>query len=116
MGSSFPPFIEALPEADLPIPGVWTRFLQSERGQVVFFRIPAGSAVPPHSHGAQWGLVVSGRVELVVDGVAREYGPGENYYIPAGAVHTARCLTDVEAVDFFADNDRYKPKTPVSAG
>lgn len=110
MGSSFPEFIKALPETDIKAPGVWTRYLQADRGQVVFFSIPEGTTVPPHSHGAQWGIVVSGKVELTIEGDAKVYGPGDSYFIPEGAIHTAKPLTDVEAVDVFADVDRYRPK------
>jgi len=45
--------------------------------------------VPPHRHGAQWGVVLAGRMELTLGGKTEYYGPGQTHYIPAGVEHTA---------------------------
>lgn len=73
---------------------------------------PVGE-VPPHSHGAQWGVVVEGEMMLIPlcgTGETRSYRKGEAYFIPAGAVHSARFNSRVFVIDFFADPDRYKAK------
>ena len=48
--------------------------------------------MPPHTHGGQWGIVVSGPLHLTVDGEATTYDPGETYEIPSGAEHSADFL------------------------
>src|SRR3712207_7991486 len=38
------------------------RMISGQHGQAVFFRAEREFEVPPHSHGAQWGIVVTGRL------------------------------------------------------
>jgi quercetin dioxygenase-like cupin family protein len=33
---------------------------------------------------------------------------GDSYHIPEGVVHSAESLTDLRAIDFFIEPDRYK--------
>ena len=107
--SGYPPMITRLPEAEVPVPGVRAWISQGVEGQVAFFDIEPGGEVPLHSHGEQWGIVVSGKLELTIGGDTRVYEAGGSYYIGDGVVHSANCLTDVAAIDFFADPERYKP-------
>ncbi len=103
-------FIKALPQADIPMPGPLAYLLSGGPCQVVFFELPAGSAVPPHSHGAQWGIVVDGEIELTIAGQTRTYRRGDAYHIGAGVEHSARVLSDCRAIDVFADADRYQSR------
>jgi quercetin dioxygenase-like cupin family protein len=106
----FPDWMYGLPEVDAPFTGLEGRLLSSPHGQAVFFRANKEFEVPPHAHGAQWGIVVTGRLHLSVDGEARTYVPGETYDIPAGAEHTARLEAGTCVIDVFQDPDRYTPK------
>jgi quercetin dioxygenase-like cupin family protein len=110
MKTPYPGFIDQLPEADTPFEGVYSRLLQGTDQQAAFFELPEGFVIPPHSHCAQWGLVVSGELELTISGVTKLYGPGDEYYIVNDEVHEARALTKVRAIDFFNDSGRYKAK------
>lgn len=107
-----PEMITRLPEADLPFPptALKTGVLQSEHGQLVFFQIYKDVEIPPHSHKAQWGIVLEGEIEMTVGGVTRTYGPGSTYYIPAGVVHSAKVPAGAKAIDFFEEPDRYRVK------
>ena len=107
----FSEMITGLPDVDMPVPGVRGRLSQGKDHQIVFFEIEPIGVIPLHSHGAQWGIVVEGEMELTIGGETRRYGPGDSYAIPAGVEHGARFLTRVRAIDVFADADRYKPKT-----
>ena len=49
----FPPFIENLPELDLPYAGVTGYLLQGEATQAVFLHFAEDVEVPAHSHRAQ---------------------------------------------------------------
>ncbi len=107
---AYPEFITQLPQVDIPLPGVRGWISQAPNQQVVFFDIDPIGEVPPHSHGDQWGIVVEGEMELTIDGTTRRLGPGDSYFIPAGATHGAKFLSHFRAIDVFADADRYKAK------
>ena len=109
-GRCFPDLVRGLPEIDVPVAGVTGWLLQGKERQLVFLDIEAGVAVPPHRHGEQWGLVIQGEMDLTVGGVTRRVGPGDWYHIPDQVEHGAVFLTRVQAMDFFADRDRYRPK------
>jgi quercetin dioxygenase-like cupin family protein len=108
--SPFPDWMDDLPEVDTPFTGLEGRLLSSPHGQAVFFRADREFEVPPHVHGAQWGIVVTGRLHLSVDGEAGTYEPGETYDIPAGAEHSALLEAGTCIIDVFRDPDRYDPK------
>jgi hypothetical protein len=106
----FPDWMDGLPEVDTSFTGLEGRLLSSPHGQAVFFRADGEFEVPPHAHGAQWGIVVAGNLELTVDGETGTYVPGETYDIPAGAEHSARFEAGTSVIDVFQDPDRYSPK------
>ena len=103
-------WIEDLPEVDTPFTGLEGHMISGPHGQAVFFRAEEEFEVPLHSHGAQWGIVVTGRLRLTVDGEARTYEPGETYDIPPGAEHSARLEAGTCVIDVFQEPDRYSPK------
>lgn len=106
----FPGWMGDLPEVDTPFSGLDGRLLASPHGQAVFFRAEEEFEVPAHSHGAQWGIVVSGRLHLTVAGESAVYEPGETYDIGAGEEHSARLEAGTCVIDVFQDPDRYGPK------
>jgi quercetin dioxygenase-like cupin family protein len=103
-------WIQNLPQVDTPFEGLEGRMISGPDGQAVFFRAAERFEVPPHAHGAQWGIVVTGRLHLTVDGEPATYEPGATYDIPAGAEHSAVLEADTCVIDVFQDPDRYSPK------
>jgi quercetin dioxygenase-like cupin family protein len=106
----YPDWIEDLPQADTPFAGLRGPMMSSPHGQAVFFSADEEVEVSPHSHGAQWGIVVTGRLHLTVDGEAGVYEPGETYNIPDGAEHSARLEAGTKVIDVFQETDRYSAK------
>jgi quercetin dioxygenase-like cupin family protein len=106
----YPEMIEELPDVDLALEGVRGKLLQGADRQVVFFDIEPVGAVPLHRHGAQWGIVVEGEMELTIDGVTRTHRRGDSYFIPAGAEHGAKFNTAVKVIDVFEEKGRYRQK------
>jgi quercetin dioxygenase-like cupin family protein len=111
MPDLYPEMIECLPDADIPFKGVHGKLLQAGDYQVVFFDIEPIGEVAPHSHGAQFGFVLDGEMDLTIGGKTETRRKGDYYFIPAGVVHSATFRTRVRVMDMFAEPDRYKPKS-----
>lgn len=103
-------FIESLPLADIPIPGITAKLLQAEGRQVLFMEFREGVTVPEHAHDAQWGVVLAGQLELTIDGKKQVYRKGDAYYIPKGASHKAKYSRGFRDVMIYDRPDRYRPK------
>jgi quercetin dioxygenase-like cupin family protein len=106
----FPPFIRALPAPDSPVP-MSAHIVPSDHVLTMFYEIADPVFVPAHRHGAQWGVVLAGSLELEVEGESATYGPGDSYFVPADALHLARISAGYKGIDVFADADRYVPFT-----
>lgn len=106
----YPEVITGLPEADIPFQGVRGWLSQGEDHQIVFFEIEPIGEVAAHRHGAQWGVVFEGEMDLTIDGKTRTYRKGDHYFIPEGILHSARFKTKTWIMDYFADAHRYHPK------
>lgn len=108
----FPDFIAGLPGIAVPFPEdvVQTAAIRSDAGLVVFFSFHKDMILPLHSHGAQWGTVVEGRITFTIGDQTREYGPGDSYSIPAGVPHGASILAGTRVIDVFQEADRYPLK------
>ena len=106
----FPNIVRNLPEADHPFRDIRLWLLRGPTASAIFVEADADSVVPEHTHGAQWGFVVSGELVLTIGDKTRTYRPGEEYLIPAGVPHAAKLRAGVRVIDFFDDPNRYRPK------
>lgn len=62
---------------------------------VLEVRMPAGTRSNPHTHATDSaGVVLSGRVRAVVDGVTTLLGPGDGFIHPPQIVHHVEALED----------------------
>lgn len=66
--------------------------------------------LPEHSHAAQVGIVIGGRIDLTFSGEKRTYEKGDIYYIPSGVKHSGKIHAGYADVTFFDEVDRYNPK------
>jgi quercetin dioxygenase-like cupin family protein len=110
MSRVFPDSILGLPEADVPIDGVRAFLSQSDGHQIVFMEFSKDAFVPEHSHECQWGVVLEGRMDIVIGGEARTLGRGDHYFIPKGVRHSAKIYAGYADVTFFNQKDRYRRK------
>jgi len=106
----FPSFILDNPEVDFPFPGVQGWMISSDRQQAVFVVFSETVEVPEHSHADQWEMVISGRAELHRNGGTEVFGPGDNFFVPAGQPHSATVQAGYRAVIVFDAPDRYRAK------
>ncbi|MFX1465081.1 MAG: cupin domain-containing protein [Promethearchaeota archaeon] len=110
MSSIFPEIIVNLPEADIPIKGLKAYILQGERQQIIFMEFSEDIEIPEHSHEAQWGVVLKGRIELTIAGEKNILTKGDTYFIQKDISHSAKIYAGYSDVTFFNQKDRYEVK------
>ncbi len=75
-----------------------------------FVTIEKGAVLPAHSHPQEQATqMISGRLEMTIDGVTQVLEPGTITIIPSNAVHSAVALTDCVVTDtFYPVREDYK--------
>jgi quercetin dioxygenase-like cupin family protein len=106
--ATYPDIIKKLPRVKHSMDGVEGWLAQGKDFQIAFFEIQPTAKVPPHSHGAQFGVVMEGEMVLTIGDETKVYGKGDTYTIGEGVEHQAECKSLVLAMDFFDDADRYE--------
>jgi len=102
--------IRNLPEADIPLKGVKAYLSQSENHQILFMEFGEDVELPEHSHAAQVGIVLEGRIDLVIGGEKRTYVCGDRYAIPEGVKHSGKIHAGYADITFFDEPRRYRAK------
>lgn len=110
LNKPYPGIIEKLPDVDYPLDGVRGKLLQAGDYQIAFYDVDPIGELPPHSGAAQWGIVVEGEMELIVDGELRTVKQGDSYYLPAGSEHSVTFRTHVRVLDLYAEPNRRQVK------
>ena len=110
MKQLFPEAIRNLPEADIPLDGITAYLSQSDTHQILFMQFEEDADLPEHSHAAQMGIVLEGKIELVIDGEKQSFAKGDRYYIPAGVKHSGKIYAGYADVTFFNEPNRYSKK------
>jgi len=111
MSDVFPEAIRKLPEADIPLAGVTAYLSQSDTHQILFMEFEKDVDLPEHSHEAQMGIVLEGKIDLVIGGEKRSFIKGDRYYIPAGVKHSGKIYAGYADVTFFDEAYRYAPRS-----
>jgi quercetin dioxygenase-like cupin family protein len=84
-------------------PGARRKILARGGGlMAVEVRFDAGTEVPTHAHRhEQVSYVVSGKIELTMDGKTEVLQPGDSFYAAPDVVHGVKFLADSIVVDTF---------------
>ena len=106
----FPAPICDLPEANIPLSGISAYLSQGEDHQVIFMEFAEDVDLFEHTHAAQVGFVLEGRIDLTIGGVLVTYGKGDRYYIPEGVAHSGKIYAGYADITFFGQKDRYNVK------
>lgn len=77
---------------------------------MLFMEFKEDVVIPDHSHEAQWGIVLEGRIDVTVGGVTTTYTKGDRYYLPAGASHAVKIYAGYADITFFNEKSRYSAK------
>lgn len=110
MDHIFPEPIRNLPEADIPLDGIRAYLSQSRNHQLIFMQFEKDVDLSEHTHAAQVGFVLDGRIDLVIDGVEQCFIKGDIYHIPAGMLHSGKIHAGYADITFFEEPDRYPVK------
>ena len=91
-------------------PGLRARLIHSGRVSHSWVEVDAGATFPEHQHPhEQIVSVLSGELELVVDGVTHLLTPGLVFVIPPDVRHSGGSVTGCRVLDAFAPvRDDYK--------
>lgn len=93
--------INDIPQTTL-FPGFKGRFLHGEKLTVAHFEIEKGSKLPEHSHEhEQITQVLSGKLELTIEGESHMLEAGLAAIIPPNANHSGLAITDCYVMDVF---------------
>ncbi|WP_327733457.1 cupin domain-containing protein [Streptomyces nojiriensis] len=104
----YPEWVKNLPQIDTPFPGAFGRLMSSAHGQVVLWEFANGATVPPHRHGPQMGIVLSGRTVMTIEGETREWLAGEFFSIGDQEEHSAIVDPGTYIIEIFEEPDRHK--------
>ena len=110
MSDIFPDPISKLPKADIPLEGLKAYLSQASDHQIIFMEFEKDVELFEHSHSAQYGIVLEGKIDLVIGGVSHTFTKGDRYVIPEGVVHSGKIYAGYADVSFFDEKDRYKAK------
>ncbi len=71
------------------------RVIPGEQMTMVVFSLKNGAPIPYHSHPhEQMGMVMQGKVKLIIDGKEQVVQSGSAWHIPSNVVHSGECLED----------------------
>ena len=110
MTEIFPKPILDLPEADIPLDGIKAHLAQGESFQILFMRFEKDVILEEHSHESQWGVVLEGKIDLIIDSKKFQFKKGDRYFIPKGMKHSGKIHEGYADITYFNQKDRYKIK------
>ncbi len=82
MSQIFTDPITALPKADIPLVGLTAYLSQAGSHQILFMEFEEDVDLPDHSHAAQVGIVLEGKIELIIDGKKNCFTKGDRLNRP----------------------------------
>ncbi len=85
-----------------PMPGFLGKFVHSEFMTFAHWDIEEGAELPEHSHPhEQVANVISGEIELIIDGESHLLNSGSIAVIPPNALHSGKAITACRIIDVF---------------
>ncbi len=98
-----------IPEKDL-VEGIKGKYIHTDNNTVGLITIEKGAILPAHSHiHEQITQVISGKLEMTIDGITKVLEADSITVIPSNAIHSANALTNCVVIDtFFPVREDYK--------
>jgi quercetin dioxygenase-like cupin family protein len=110
MKADLPEMITTLPGVSMPTDDIQGYLIQGETNQAILFKVKAGTHFPDHTHAAQWGVIIDGEFEIIINGNKTTYRKGDTYFVPENTVHSGYYITDVISFDVFDDKNKFHVK------
>ena len=110
MKDIFPDPIKKFPKADMPFQSYEAYLSQGENHQIIFMQFGEDIELPEHEHESQWGIVLEGKIEMIIDGKKNTYTKGDRYFIEKGIRHSGKIFAGYADMTFFGQKDRYNIK------
>ena len=110
MPNIFPEPIQKLPKADIPLEGLKAYLSQADNHQIIFMEFEKDMELAEHAHAGQFGVVLEGRIDLVIDGENHTFIKGDQYFIPEGVTHSGKIHAGYADISFFDEPGRYPAK------
>ncbi|MBU2514725.1 cupin domain-containing protein [bacterium] len=87
-----------------PLDGIHFKTLSyGEKTLLAEFRLEKGKILPQHEHPhEQTGYLVSGRINLIIDGEKHDVSPGDSWSIAGGVFHSAEIIENSVAIEVFS--------------
>ncbi len=84
------------------LPGFHGKFVHAASMTMAYWRIEAGHALPEHQHVHEQVVnVLSGTLEIILDGESVMLNKGSVLVIPPNVSHSGLSITDCEILDVF---------------
>ncbi len=98
-----------IPEKEL-VKGITGKYIHTSNNTIGLITIEKDAVLPAHAHShEQITQVISGKLEMTIDGITQILESDSITIIPSNAVHGANALTDCVVIDtFFPVREDYK--------
>lgn len=106
--NQLPELIKKHTSAVIPVDGVNSHLIQAENQQFIFMEFEQDVEIPPHSHNAQWGVVLEGEMEITISGKVHHLIKGDTYSVEKDETHSAKIKAGYKDLTLFNQKDRYK--------
>ena len=84
-------------------PGFFGKFVHGDKSTMTVWNITAGSVMETHQHPhEQITYILEGELEMRIGNDDYLFTAGATHVISSNTPHSARAITDVKVVDFFA--------------
>ena len=98
-----PYFIEKLPGFEFSIPDFEAFDAEAENCRMMLHEYAEDQVITEHVNGYEWGIVLSGIIELQIGEERKVYSRGDRYYIPGGVKHSGKIFAGYRDVTFTSD-------------
>jgi quercetin dioxygenase-like cupin family protein len=93
--------LETITESEV-VPGFRGKFIHSDNVTIVYWKITTGAKLSEHNHPhEQITNIISGELELTIEGKTRVLKSGELVVVPSNVKHSGRAISDCYVIDVF---------------
>jgi mannose-6-phosphate isomerase class I len=97
----FPNVVGKLPDAGLGIEGLRIYICHADTREVWFLETDVDIDYPSHAHLTQWGIVLEGAMQFILDGQTQILHKGDRYFIPEETEHSVKMSAGYGEVIFL---------------